>query len=308
MAPDISIVMPVYNTGALLADAIRSVIAQDTSATWELVIVDDRSDDSVTRRLLAESSGLDARIRVIANAGPKGPGAARNAGIAAARASWLAFLDSDDVWPAGSLQRRWSRATSHPDVQWLAGNYASWFPDGTLILAGRPMQARFPPGETEMRLRRPVEILVEYTPLAGTALIRKEAVERTGGFDPDVFYGDDWLLNLKLAAATDLVFLSDVLLHLRRHGQPSVMGAGGYFIGVCEQAIPAALRHPALASYRPALRRHQVNLLLEMAGELARQAQPLQAMRARLRALATTPADMTTWRRVLASMMRSPEK
>jgi glycosyltransferase involved in cell wall biosynthesis len=307
MSPDISIVMPVYNTGALLAEAIRSAIAQETSAAWELVIVDDRSDDSVTRRLLAESPGLDARIRVIANTGPKGPGAARNAGIAAARAPWLAFLDSDDVWPAGSLQRRWARATSRPDVQWIAGNYASWFPDGTLVLAGKPMQARFPPGETEMLLRRPVEILIGYTPLAGTALIRKEVIEQTGGFDPDVFYGDDWLLNLKLAAATDLVFLSDVLLHLRRHGQPSVMGAGGYFFGICKQAIPAALRHPALASYRPALRRHRVDLLLDIAEELARQAQPLQAMRARLRALATTPSDVKTWRRVLASMVRPPE-
>jgi glycosyltransferase involved in cell wall biosynthesis len=301
-APDLSIVMPVHDTGAPLAEAIRSVAAQVTAASWELIVVDDGSTDANTLALLKEAA-RDPRVRVIRNDGPRGPGAARNAGIAVATAPWLGFLDSDDVWPADSLQRRWARVSGAPGVEWIAGSYASWFTDGTLVVAGKPIQALVPAGRHEVLLRRPVEALARYTPLMGTMLIRKEMVDRVGGFDDRIFYGDDWLLSLKLAAAADLLFLPDVVLHLRRHGLATLMASDRYLIGFCDQAVPAAMRHPSLAPYRSALRARLVSNLFEVAQQSAAKGRHIQALRARLRAIAATPSDTWVWHRALAETL-----
>jgi glycosyltransferase involved in cell wall biosynthesis len=307
-APDISIVMPVHDTGAPLAEAIRSVADQVTTASWELIVVDDRSTDPGTLALLEEVA-LDARVRVMRNHGPPGPGAARNAGIAAAAAPWLGFLDSDDVWPAGSLQRRWARVSQAPEIEWIAGSYASWFADGTLALAGKPLQALVPAGKNEVLLQRPIATLAHYTPLMGTMLVRKAVMDGVGGFDERVFYGDDWFLNLKLAAAADLLFLPEVVLHLRRHGLATLMASDRFLIGFCDQAVPAALRHAPLVPYHAALRDRLVSTLFEVAQQFAAKGLHGKALRARLRAIAAMPTDTWTWHRALAETLRlAPSK
>jgi glycosyltransferase involved in cell wall biosynthesis len=302
IAPDISIVMPVHDTGAPLAAAIRSVADQVTTASWELIVVDDRSSDVNTLALLREAA-RDARVRVIVSDRPPGPGAARNAGMAAAAAPWLAFLDSDDVWPAGSLQLRWARA-SKGDVDWLAGAYASWFSDGRLEIADRPIRTLLPAGHSEVLLRRPVEMAIRYTPLMGTMLIRKEIVDRIGGFDERVLYGDDWLLNIKIATAADLLLLPDVVLHLRRHGLATLMASDKFLGGFCDQAVSAAMRHPALGPFAAALQDRLVGTLFEAAEQFAASGRHIQALRARLRAVAEMPKDAWVWRRALVETLR----
>lgn len=92
-APRVSVVMPVYNVEAYVAESIDSVLAQ-TMADFELIVVDDGGTD----RSMAIVRGYDdPRIMVISQAN-RGLAGARNTGIAAARAPIIAFLDSDDRW------------------------------------------------------------------------------------------------------------------------------------------------------------------------------------------------------------------
>ena len=93
MNPIVSVVMPVYNVEAYVAEAIDSVLAQ-TLPDFELIIVDDGGHD---RSLEICRSYHDARIRIVSQSN-RGLAGARNTGIAAARASYVAFLDSDDRW------------------------------------------------------------------------------------------------------------------------------------------------------------------------------------------------------------------
>jgi glycosyltransferase involved in cell wall biosynthesis len=93
-APDISVVLATYNRRRLLPRAIASVLAQEDAA-FELIIVDDASRDD-TQAYLATLD--DPRVRVIACPSNGGPSAARNRGLAAARADIVAFLDSDDAY------------------------------------------------------------------------------------------------------------------------------------------------------------------------------------------------------------------
>jgi glycosyltransferase involved in cell wall biosynthesis len=94
--------MPAFNRAAIVRRAVASVVAQ-TVADWELIIVDDASSDDLRGALAAIA---DPRLRVIHHECNQGAAAARNTGIAAARASLIAFIDSDDEWLPPKLARQ----------------------------------------------------------------------------------------------------------------------------------------------------------------------------------------------------------
>lgn len=101
LAPLVSVVIPVRNRPEALPLAVRSVL--DQGLPVEVVIVDDASTDN-TPAVAAALAAADPRVRLVAFAENLGGGHARNAGIDAATAPWLAFLDSDDLWLPGKLQ------------------------------------------------------------------------------------------------------------------------------------------------------------------------------------------------------------
>jgi GT2 family glycosyltransferase len=98
--PEVSVVIPTRNRADLLSRAVRSVLAQNMRS--EVIVVDDCSTDD-TARVLAE---FGDRIRVIRTDRNIERGAARNLGARKARATTLAFLDSDDEWKAGKLAKQ----------------------------------------------------------------------------------------------------------------------------------------------------------------------------------------------------------
>lgn len=103
-APLFSIVMPSFNSAGTIRESIESIQSQ-TLASWELIVVDDRSSDA-TLAIVGEMADRDPRIRVIAQAANQGPAVARNAGIAASQGRYVSFLDSDDLWLPIKLERQ----------------------------------------------------------------------------------------------------------------------------------------------------------------------------------------------------------
>ena len=101
----VSIIMPIYNTGAVSAESIDSILRQ-TYKDWELIIVDDNSDDEITLSLLEKYRNEDSRIKVINLSENKGAGFARNKGIEVARGRYIAFCDSDDRWFPDKLEKQ----------------------------------------------------------------------------------------------------------------------------------------------------------------------------------------------------------
>ena len=102
MKPLISVIVPVYKVEAYLTACVESVLAQ-TYPNFELILVDDGSPDNCPR-MCDEFAARDSRIRVIHKKNG-GLSSARNAGIDAAKGSYLAFLDSDDLWTPFFLER-----------------------------------------------------------------------------------------------------------------------------------------------------------------------------------------------------------
>ncbi|MFP5112860.1 glycosyltransferase family 2 protein [Bacillaceae bacterium C204] len=100
----VSIITPTYNASKFITETIQSVKTQ-TFQNWEMIIVDDCSFDD-TVGIVKREMELDPRIKLIELQKNGGPAYARNIGITTAKGTYLAFLDSDDLWVPQKLERQ----------------------------------------------------------------------------------------------------------------------------------------------------------------------------------------------------------
>ncbi|MGH8963179.1 MAG: glycosyltransferase [Jatrophihabitantaceae bacterium] len=179
--PLVSVVLPTWNRASMLRRAVESVQAQ-TLQDWELVVVDDGSDDD-TMLVLEGITRFDSRVVVI-EAAHGGVSRARNTAIAAARGRYIAFLDSDNAWNADFLERA---------VAFLAVEKAPW---GHAIL-----QLERDNGTFYRSLEGDREHLLtgNYIDL-NTLIVERLALEKVGGFDETLRRAVDYDLILRLSA------------------------------------------------------------------------------------------------------------
>ncbi|MFC6974687.1 glycosyltransferase family 2 protein [Halomicroarcula sp. GCM10025709] len=112
--PRVSVVVPTYNRADTVGRAVESALAQ-TVTDIEVVVVDDGSTDDTA----AVVTGIDdERVRYLAHERNRGRSAARNTGIEAARGEYVAFLDSDDRWLPGKLDRQLAELSRRPP-EWI---------------------------------------------------------------------------------------------------------------------------------------------------------------------------------------------
>jgi hypothetical protein len=116
MAPDISIVIPVYNGAAYLAACLKAV-RELRPAPLECIVVDDGSTDGSAR--IAQTAG----VTVVSTSGRRGPGYARNLGAGIARGEILLFVDADVVVPPAALARIAARFSEDPARDAVIGSY-----------------------------------------------------------------------------------------------------------------------------------------------------------------------------------------
>jgi glycosyltransferase involved in cell wall biosynthesis len=114
-APSIAVIIPVRNGLPLLEETLASVRAQHCPV--EIAIINDGSTDG-TREYLR---GLNGYCSHLLEFDGRGPSAARNAGIRATSAEYVAFLDADDLWPAGSLYALATALAEKPEAGFAQG-------------------------------------------------------------------------------------------------------------------------------------------------------------------------------------------
>lgn len=117
--PFYSIVMPVFNRENLVGATLESVLAQ-TESNWEIIVVDDGSTDETMAILKQYQAQSGEKMRVLQQS-HNGPGAARNAGVAAASGRYVAFLDSDDLWFPWTLEFYRQQLEKHDYPAFLVG-------------------------------------------------------------------------------------------------------------------------------------------------------------------------------------------
>lgn len=184
-APSISIVMPIFNTRRYLAEAVESVLAQ-TYEDWELLLIDDGSSDGsgdLARSFIARRPG---RIRVLTHPDGKNHGisATRNLGVRNAQGRYIACLDSDDWWFPNTLAVLAENAKAHPEASMVVGATEYWYPSeperNWLLPVGAPQDALTMPPAL-FSLLYPVG--EGAAPSANTLLLKKDVVERLGGWE-----------------------------------------------------------------------------------------------------------------------------
>ena len=166
-APELSVVIPVYNRPAEAVRAIESVYSQHVE-DLEILVVDDGSDPPLALPQILTGA---PRLRLLRHAPNRGAAAARNTGLRAARGTWIAFLDSDDRWLPGTLAprladaRRSAAAGADPLLVYVAGfEYPRAAGERTAIrmpvAASDPLDFAsgcwFSPGSTALFLREPI--------------------------------------------------------------------------------------------------------------------------------------------------------
>lgn len=126
------IVMPLFNKEIYVSRTIEGVLAQ-SCGDWRLFVVDDGSTDGSVHAVEAFD---DPRIRLIRQSN-SGPGAARNAGIMAGEADWIAFLDADDLWMQDHLDVLGDLRQCFPSAFLVGTAYRTW--TGREVPALRPV-------------------------------------------------------------------------------------------------------------------------------------------------------------------------
>lgn len=211
--PLVTVVIASYNHAPYIEDCIRSVLAQ-TYANVELLVIDDGSkDDSVERikRLQAEHP-FDLQVQQ-----NQGLTHTLNAAITRAKGSLIVPFGSDDIMVPERLAKQVAYMADKPEVGICAGNIELIDADGQL----------FP----EKRQRRDVpfrrlnfdDVFMERKPFppAPTLMFRKEALEKVGGFDPEIRL-EDLLIELKITHAGYFIdCLGEVLAQYRKHASNS---------------------------------------------------------------------------------------
>lgn len=181
----VAVVMPVYNGLPYLKKSIDSVLAQDY-ANWELIILDDGSDDG-SLTALDEYAASHARVTRILSPGGEGPSRLRNRAIESTDAEYVAFLDADDLMSSDSLRLR---AAVLATDQHAAASYS---PVRFVGAEGR-----------RLGLYGTVKEIVNFPDLVTNHFItscimaRRSILVQLNGFDERLHYGEDWDLWLRM--------------------------------------------------------------------------------------------------------------
>lgn len=249
--PRVSVVLPTYRRPDLLPRAARSVEAQ-TLEDWELIVVDDNDPDSPERKetqSVMKQLMADPRITYIEHDKNRGGSAARNTGIRAATAPYVAFLDDDDSWYPSKLDVQVDHIEKCGDRTALV--YCSFkhvSKDGSFRIK-RPK----PDGHT-------IPALLTRNDVGTTSAVvcRREALLEVGGFDETLASRQDIDLYLRLALRFELTYVDDVLLDFHRHDGAAIGKDMRKALDANERfdAKHAALygRHPDAAHYRLLMR------------------------------------------------------
>lgn len=210
--PFFSIVIPLYNKAAYIRKAVASVVAQSFS-DWELIVVDDGSDDNGMQVVETFS---DSRIRLLRQSNA-GVSAARNNGVAIAKGDYICFLDADDWWDTHHLESLHGLIARHPH----AGLYATTY---TIVKNGKQRTA--PIGIDSHFSEGAIDYCSVYAKTlcmpvyASTACMPHSLFDLMGGFRHALTLGEDFDLWLRIEEQYPIVLLNRTDVYYNQDSDP----------------------------------------------------------------------------------------
>ncbi len=276
--PCVSVVIPTYNRADLVCEALESVAAQ-TYKDWEIILVDDGSTDNTREAVAPYLTQLGSRLRYIKQEN-RGLAAARNTGIWAARGSYIALLDSDDVWKPEKLATQVPYLEADASVGLVSSRAEQVDAANKQVLGLKPKD---PAGTTLATM------IVQGTQPPSSFLIRKTAIESIGGFDPAIKRGiEDVDLCFRLARRWKFVCLEQPLIRYRLHSTNLSSEPLGTYLGYV-QTYEKLLIDPDATVPVAAARRYLAKYLYLLGASYRRSGKPTEARQCLARAIVLWP-------------------
>ena len=205
--PEISVVITTCNRREKLRRAINSVLAQ-TFTPFEIIVVDNASTDKTFEMIKDIQAD---RLQYIRHQQNQGGPAARNSGIRAAKAKFIAFLDDDDEWMPSKLEKQYQKMQQSPSAVGLVYAGAEIFDElgQKVTLVNKPQYK----GNVYQRL-----LLGTILSSVSSVLVCKECFDRVGMFDETLTSCQDWDMWLRIAGQYEFQYVDEVLTRINMHG------------------------------------------------------------------------------------------
>jgi glycosyltransferase involved in cell wall biosynthesis len=240
--PKVTVVIAAYNAERFIRQTLDSVFAQ-TLQDVELIVVDDGSTDGTAAIL----SAVDDRRLSVLRQPNGGVSAARNAGLALARAPYIFFLDADDVLLPDALQRMVATLEDNPERVACFAHHVRISEDGTELSRRSDLPFKMFPADDTLR-----NLVTKNFIVCGAICIRTEAARRVRGFHPELKWGEDWEFWCRLAVLADFAAMPDAIVLLyRQHGGSANSRWRNSPIRPDYKAIEAVYSNPAVRRQLP---------------------------------------------------------
>lgn len=264
-APLVSIIIPTYNYAHLLIETLETVAAQ-TYGNWECLIIDDGSTDHtrvIVPNFIDQYQEYNFKYIRTENAGTS---AAKNAGLALAAGALIQFLDADDLLSPDKLQIQVALQQQQQDAA-LVFSASRFF---TVTEGRKQVHEKYPAGflatESLEGHHLLLRLITNNIVTISSPLVKKELIDRIGGFDTSLRNNEDWILWFKVALQFP-VFLFDQdplsYVDIRIHGASAMTGHQQMFLGevVVRQEMDHLLQQEPVTPEYKQLRRLNTDLL-----------------------------------------------
>ncbi|MDA8376406.1 MAG: glycosyltransferase [Planctomycetia bacterium] len=225
----VSVIIPAYNSGRYLDEAVQSVIAQ-TFTDWECIVVDDGSTEDLSR-----VEKLDPRVRLIRQEN-RGTAAARNNAILHSVGELIAFLDHDDRWMPGRLERMVGVIRADPLVGAAVTGFDFLAKDGGLLA----------PGWNPPEIPNYAAAVRRIGGILGvTVMLRRTCIPAAGVFDPQLAGVEDIDFVLRIARVFRVSAIPERSYLYRHHDG----NASRNYLWIARQNAEMFRRHGKQAAY-----------------------------------------------------------
>lgn len=202
--PTVSVVIPTYNASGFIGEALESVF-QQTYQDFEILVVDDGSTDDTA----AVVRGFGSAVRFIQQE-HAGPSRARNRGISEAKGSYIAFLDADDLWLPQKLEKQLALFRADPTLGLVTVGHQAFDEEGVYEPTWDKRADLF--GDRNVA----TAIFLKSNVATPTVMVPRSVLEDVGGFEEEIYIGEDDNLWIRIAAKYRVGLIDDLLVQLRR--------------------------------------------------------------------------------------------
>ncbi|MBE0598229.1 MAG: glycosyltransferase [Desulfuromonadales bacterium] len=288
----VSVVVTNYNYGRYLAECLDSVLGQ-SYPDFEIILIDDGSTDH-SEQVVARYHG-EPRLRAFRQLNG-GQAKAKNAGIRLAQGELIAFLDADDRWRPGKLEKQLQRFAD-PQVGVVFSRARLIDAEGDPLPA-RPTCRYLTPREGEVTSYLFLDNFVPFS----SAMVRRRCLKEFGGFDESLSMGIDWDLWLRLSTRYRFAYIDEPLLDYRV-GHPGQMSKKRELRHSCSDRIMARFleQHPGVLP-ASVIRRARAYTCCNR-GHYYRRSDPVRARGYYLQALAAHPLELAAYNGLLRCLL-----